>query len=304
MAFIDYYEVLGVGKSAPDKDIKSAYRKLARKYHPDLNPDDAEANKKFQQVNEANEVLSDPEKRKKYDQYGEHWQHGEAYEQAQRQQQSQQYSGGPGGGYANESYGDAGGDFSDFFQSMFGGMGGGGSRGGRQARYRGQDFNAELQLSLQQASETHKQTLTVNGKNIRINIPAGVENGQTIKIAGHGGPGANNGPAGDLYITFTIAEDARFKRSGNDLYRTVPIDLYTAILGGELTIDTLNGQVKLKVKPETPNNSKVKLKGKGFPVYKRDNEFGDLYLTYDVQLPTQLTDEQKELFKQLAALPS
>jgi curved DNA-binding protein len=302
MAFIDYYQILGVDKTASEKDIKNAYRKLARKYHPDLNPNDAEANKKFQQMNEANEVLSDLEKRKKYDQYGEHWQHGEAYEQAQ--QQSRQYSGyqggGPEGGYNFESYGGESNNFSDFFQSMFGGMGGSSGRSRQQARYRGQDFNAELQLTLTEAAETHKQTLTVNGKNIRITIPAGVENGQTIKIAGHGSPGVNGGPAGDLYITFHIAEDSRFKRSGNDLYRTIPLDLYTAMLGGEIMVETLNGQVKLKVKPETQNNTKVKLKGKGFPVYKKPDEFGDLYLTYEVQLPVNLTEEQKELFRQLA----
>ncbi len=298
MAFIDYYKTLGIAKTALEKDIKNAYRKLARKYHPDLNPNDAEANKKFQQINEANEVLSDPDKRKKYDQYGENWQHGEAYEQARQQQQSRQYSGysggGEEGGFNFESFGGESGGFSDYFQSMFGG------RGGRQSRYRGQDFNAELQLSLQEAFETHKQTLTVNGKNIRITIPAGVENGQTIKIAGHGGPGTNNGPAGDLYITFNIAEDPRFKRSGSDLYKSVTIDLYTAVLGGDITIDTLSGQVKLKVKPETQNGTKVKLKGKGFPVYKKAEQFGDLYLTYEVTLPTNLSEQQKELFKQLA----
>ncbi|WP_158825398.1 DnaJ C-terminal domain-containing protein [Mucilaginibacter lacusdianchii] len=303
MAFVDYYKVLGIDKTASEKDIKNAYRKLARKYHPDLNPNDQEANKKFQEINEANEVLTDPEKRKKYDQYGENWQHAEAYEQArQQQQQGRAYSGysggGSDGGFNFESFNNEGGDFSDFFQSMFGGAGGGGGR--RQARYRGQDFNAELQLSLQDAATTHKQTLTVNGKNIRITIPAGVENGQTIKIASHGGAGVNNGPNGDLYITFIITDDPRFKRSGNDLLATQKIDLYTAVLGGEITVDTLTGQVKLNVKPETQNGTKIKLKGKGFPVYKKEGEFGDLYLTYDVQIPTNLTEQQKELFKQLA----
>ncbi|MBS7564462.1 J domain-containing protein [Mucilaginibacter sp. Bleaf8] len=304
MAFVDYYKILEVDKNATEKDIKNAYRKLARKYHPDLNPNDPEANRKFQEINEANEVLTDPEKRKKYDQYGENWQHADAYEQArQQQQQSRTYSGYSGsepgsGGFNFESFGNEGGDFSDFFQSMFGGAGGGGGR--RQARYRGQDYNAELQLTLQEAATTHKQTLTVNGKSIRITIPAGVENGQTIKISGHGAPGANGGPNGDLYITFLIADDLRFKRNGSDLIATTKIDLYTAVLGGEITVDTLTGQVKLKVKPETQNNTKVKLKGKGFPVYKKDGEFGDLYLTFDVQLPTNLTEQQKDLFKQLA----
>lgn len=301
MAFIDYYKILGIDKTATEKDIKNAYRKLARKFHPDLNPNDTEANKKFQQINEANEVLSDPEKRKKYDQYGENWQHAEAYEQARQQQSSRGYSGysggGQHGGYNFETFGGEGEDFSDFFQSMFGSAGGG---RGRQARYRGQDYNAELQLSLQSAAETHKQTLSVNGKNIRITVPAGVENGQTIKIAGHGGPGVNGGPNGDLYITFSIADDPRFKRQGHDLYSAVKLDLFTAVLGGEITTETLNGKVKVKVKPETQNGTKIKLKGKGFPVYKKEGEFGDLYITYEIQIPTDLTEQQKELFRQLA----
>jgi len=304
MAFIDYYKILGVDKSASEKDIKNAYRKLARKLHPDLNPNDAEANKKFQQLNEANEVLSDPEKRKKYDQYGENWQHGEAYEQARQQQarQQQSYAGGAGGhGFEGfEGFSGGGGeDFSEFFNSMFGGAGGRSGRG-RQAGYRGQDYNAELHLNLRDVTESQKQTLTVNGKNIRITIPAGVENGQTIKITGHGGPGANGGPAGDLYITFSVANDPQFKRNGNDLYTTHKLDLYTAILGGEITADTLTGKVKLKVKPETQNGDKVKLKGKGMPVYKKADSFGDLYLTYEIELPTNLTDKQKALFEELA----
>jgi curved DNA-binding protein len=304
MAFIDYYKILGIDKNAAEKDIKAAYRKLARKFHPDLNPNDTEANKKFQQINEANEVLSDPEKRKKYDKYGEHWQHGEEHEQYARQQQQQgrQYSGfggGHGQGFESfEGFGD-GGDFSDFFQQMFGGSAGGRSSR-QQAKYRGQDFTAELHLSFREAAETHKQTLTVNGKQIRITIPAGVENGQTIKITGHGGPGSNGGPAGDLYITFAIANDHHFKRTGADLYANIKLDLYTAVLGGEITVDTLTGKVKLKVSAGTQNGTKVKLKGKGFPVYKKHDEFGDLYLTYDVQIPTHLTEKQKELFTELA----
>ncbi len=298
MAFIDYYKVLGLDKSASDKDIKNAYRKLARKYHPDLNPNDEEANKKFQQLNEANEVLSDPEKRKKYDKYGENWQHGEAYEQAQQQQRQQrQYGGGGAQAFDFEGFGN-GGDFSDFFQSMFGGAAGGGRS--RQARYRGQDYNAELQLDLTQIAETHKQTLTVNGKNIRITIPAGVENGQTIKIAGHGGAGVNGGPAGDLFIKILVTDDPRFKRQGADLFATAKIDVYTAVLGGELTIETLTGKVKLKVAPETQNGTKVKLKGKGLPVYRKEGAHGDLYITYDVQIPTNLTEKQKQLFQELA----
>ncbi|HEY3389753.1 MAG TPA: J domain-containing protein [Prolixibacteraceae bacterium] len=291
--FIDYYKILGIDKTATAKDVKSAYRKLARKYHPDLNPNNKDANKNFQQINEANEVLSDPEKRKKYDQYGKDWQHAEEFEK--QKQYQEQSSGSRGSGFSG---GQSGTDFSEFFESMFGGGGTGGR--GRQVKYRGEDFNAELHLDLIDASKTQKQTLTVNGGKIRITIPAGIENGQTIKIPGHGGPGINGGPNGDLYITFSIANHPKIKRLGDNLYTTVDLDLYTAVLGGDITIDTLNGQVKLKVAPETQNGSKVKLKGKGFPVYKKEGQFGDLYVTYDIKIPTNLTDKQRALFTELS----
>lgn len=306
MDFIDYYKVLNLDKSASEADIKKAYRKLARKLHPDLNPNDKEAQAKFQQINEANEVLSDPEKRKKYDQYGKDWQHADAFEQARQSQggasQRGSYQGGgnPFGGFSGSSdFG--GGDFSDFFSSMFGGASGGRS-GGRQSQFRGQDYKSELHLSLKSAAETHKQTISVNGKNIRITVPAGVANGQEIKLKGHGGPGANNGPNGDLYITFVIANDPEFKRSGDNLYLNNEIDLFTAILGGEVMINTLDGKVKLKVKPETQNGTQVRLKGKGFPIYKKEGKFGDLIITYEVKIPTDLSEEQKEGFRKLAEL--
>lgn len=295
MDFVDYYKILGIDKSATTKDIKNAYRKLARKFHPDLNPNDKDAKKNFQQINEANEVLSDPEKRKKYDQYGKDWQHAEEFE---KQNQYQQQSSGQRG--ERSSRAQSGGDFSDFFESMFGGMGGSSGGRGRQAKYRGEDLTAEIHLNLIDAYETHQQTLNVNGNKIRITIPAGIENGQTIKIPGHGGPGINGGPNGDLYIAFSISNHSIYKRLGNNLYANIDLDLYTAILGGEITIDTLKGQVKLKVKPETQNGSKVKLKGKGFPVYKNEGQFGDLLLTYNIKIPTNLTDKQKELFTQLS----
>ncbi|MDD4972285.1 MAG: J domain-containing protein [Paludibacter sp.] len=291
MAFIDYYKILGIDKSASPKEVKDAYRKLARKYHPDLNPNNQEAKTNFQQINEANEVLSDPEKRKKYDQYGKDWQHAEEFEK--QKQQSQAY--GPRG--ASYSGSSVQGDFSDFFESMFGGAGSG-SRG-RQVKYRGEDYTTEIQLDLIDAYKTHKQTLSVNGTNIRITVPAGVENGQIIKIPGHGGPGVNGGPNGDLYITFTVANHPTIKRLGNNLFCNVELDLYTAVLGGDITIDTLDGKVKLKVKPETQQGTKVNLKGKGFPVYKKEGQFGDLQVTYTVKIPTNLTEKQKALFEEL-----
>lgn len=292
MIFIDYYKILGIDKSATPKEIKTAYRKLARKFHPDLNPNDKDAKENFQQINEANEVLSDPEKRKKYDQYGKDWQHADEFE---KQKQYQEQSSGPRG--TRSSGAQYGGDFSDFFESMFGGFAGGQSK---QMKYRGDDYTSELHLELIDAFTTHKQTISVNGKNIRITVPAGIENGQTIKISGHGSPGINGGPNGDLYLTFSIANHPIFKRLGNDLYATVDLNLYTAVLGGEIILDTLNGQVKLKVNPETQNGSKVKLKGKGFPVYRNEGQFGDLLVTYTIKIPTKLTDKQKELFAQLS----
>jgi curved DNA-binding protein len=297
MDYIDYYKVLEVQKNASTEDIKKAYRKLARKYHPDVNPNNQDAHKKFQQINEANEVLSDPEKRKKYDQYGEKygkdWQHGEEFEKARAQQRysnagDQTFQGNFGGE-----------DFSDFFESLFGRSE---TRSRSQSKFRGQDYEAELQLTLREAYETHQRTITVNGKNIRITIAAGIENGQKIRLKGHGAPGANGGPNGDLYITFRIEDDARFKRLGNDLYTTAEIDLYAAVLGGGITIDTMSGQLKLKIAAGTQNGSKVRVKGKGFPVYKQDGQFGDLYITYHVKIPTQLTEKEKELFTELSKL--
>jgi len=290
MNFVDYYKILGIDKSATTKDIKNAYRKLARKHHPDLNPNDKDAKKNFQLVNEANEVLSDPEKRKKYDEYGSDWQHAEEFEKA-RQNQGQSR----GTRHSGAQYG---GDFSEFFESMFGGATGGGRS--RQMKYRGEDYSSELHLELVDAYTTHQQTISVNGRKIRITVPAGIENGQIIKISGHGGPGVNGGPNGDLYITFSIANHTVFKRLGDNLYATIDLDLYTAVLGGEIILDTLNGKVKLMVKPETQNGSKVKLKGKGFPVYKKEGQFGDLLVTFSIKIPTNLTDRQKELFTQLA----
>lgn len=296
MAYIDYYNILGINKSASQDDIKKAYKKLARKYHPDLNPNNPDAHRKFQEINEANEVLSDPEKRKKYDQYGENWKHADQFE-SQKQQYGQYQSGGDGSFW---SAGADGSEFSDFFESMFGSRRGGSSRSGY--GFRGQDYTAELHLSLMDAAKTHKQVLTVNGKNLRITVPAGVSNGQTIKLKGQGGEGTNNRPAGDLYITFIVAEDSRFKRVGDDLYVNAPLDLFTAVLGGEQIVETMSSKVKLKVAPGTQNNTKVRLKGKGFPIYKKENAHGDLIVTYSVDIPTHLSDKQKELFQEIQSL--
>lgn len=296
MAFVDYYQVLGVDKKASAEEIKKAYRKLARKYHPDLNPDDESAKKKFQEINEANEVLTDADKRQKYDQYGENWKHGEAYEQAKKNQQ-QDSQNNPFGDFEYSGNYDSN-EFSDFFEQMFGSRRG----GGRQAKFKGDDFNAVLELSLQQAYKTHQQTFTINGKNIRITIPAGVENGQKIRIKGQGAPGVNGGPNGDLYIQFDIKKDAIFQRQGNDLLTTQGVDLYTAVLGGEIIVETMNEKLKVKIAPYTQNDKKIRLKGKGFPIYKAENSYGDLIITIKVELPTKLSQKELDLFQQLAEL--
>ncbi|MDL2256888.1 J domain-containing protein [Bacteroidales bacterium OttesenSCG-928-I14] len=300
MAYIDYYKTLGISKTATSDEIKKAYRKLARKLHPDLNPNDKEAQKKFQELNEANEVLSDPEKRKKYDQYGENWKNADAYEKA-----GQQYGGSNQQQYSYQDFGNSGGfdfgnfagdsGYSDFFENLFGN-----ARGrSRTSSFKGQDYSGEVYLSLRDAAQTHKQTIEINGKKLRITVPAGVANEQQIKLKGQGGPGSNGGPNGDLYLTFIIQADPVFKRKGNDLYVDANIDLYTAVLGGELMIETLDGKVKMTVKPGTQPGSKVRLKGKGFPVYKQDGLFGDMFVRYNVQIPTHLTEKQKELFLQI-----
>lgn len=301
MEFIDYYKVLGITKSASEADVKKAYRKMARKFHPDLNPNDVKAQEKFQQINEAHEVLIDAEKRKKYDEYGKDWQHADAFDAQKRQQQA-------GGFGRQQQYGQARGQgfddsqFSDFFSSMFGGGASSGFGGRQQQRFKGQDMTAKLRLNLTDVLQSQKQTISLGDKKIRITIPAGVEDGQTIKIKGYGGEGANGGPKGDLVITFEVLNNTKFKRLVADIYLTKNIDLYKALLGGEITVETLQNDVKLNVKPETANDTKVKLKGKGLPKYKKEDEHGDLYITYKIDLPQNLSEQEKELFEELSKL--
>ncbi len=302
MEFIDYYKTLGVPKDASTEDIKKAYRKLARKHHPDLNPNDVSAKQTFQQINEAHEVLSDPEKRKKYDQYGKDWKHADEFEKA-RSSQDRGSRQDTGGGFTSNRFTSDGGDFSDFFSSMFGGgFSQDFSQSMGQTKFRGQDYNAELQLKLADVYYTHQHTVTVNGKTLKITVPAGIENAQKLVLLGQGGAGVNGGPNGDLYITIVVENDATFKRSGSDLYTTLGIDLYTTVLGGEIMLETLNGKVKLKVKPQTQNGAEVKLKGMGMPIYKKDGAFGDLYVKYSVKIPTSITAKEKQLFEELSKL--
>lgn len=295
MAFIDYYKVLGVDKSATQQDIRKAYRKLAKKYHPDVNSTDADAKERFQQINEANEVLSDPEKRKKYDEYGENWRHAEEFE-AQRQQYGGGYNFGGFGGFGDfsRSAGNSS-QFSDFFESLFGGRGFGGFNG---ASRQGQDLQTELSLTLREAAQTHKRVININGSSIRLTIPAGVSDGQKIRLKGQGGNAPQGGTRGDLYITFRIEPDTQFTRNGDDLATTLPIDLYTLLLGGELTVPTLDGSVRMHIKPGTKPDAKLRLKGKGFPHYKDEDNRGDLFVSLKLTIPT-LNEQQKELLRKM-----
>lgn len=292
MDFIDYYNVLGIKKEASQTEIKKAYRKLARKHHPDVNPNDSKAQEKFQQISEAYEVLSDPEKRKKYDEYGENWEHAETY---QKQNRGYTYSGNPFA-QANHQAGFDESSFSDFFDNMFGGTSG---FRGETRTYKGADYQTQLTLNLTDILKSHKRTLDLGEKKIRIQIPAGLEDGQTIKITGYGAASPNNGPNGDLYITFRIINNTSFKRDGMNLYTEVSLPLYTAMLGGEQVINTLTGKVKLTIKPETQNATKVRLKGEGLPKYKEESKRGNLYITYNIQLPEKLTEQEKEKIREL-----
>ncbi|PKL74794.1 MAG: molecular chaperone DnaJ [Candidatus Melainabacteria bacterium HGW-Melainabacteria-1] len=298
--FIDYYATLGVSKGASQDDIRKAYRKLARKFHPDVNSNDEVADRRFKEINEANEVLSDPDKRKKYDAYGKDWMHADQIEKMRSQ-----------GGFGGQHYTYGGGDemdgqsFSDFFQSIFGGRGFGGageSMGRQQRAFKGQDLTADLAISLSDAYQTHKRMVTVNGKQIRITVPAGIEDGQSIRLRGHGHAGMQGGPAGDLYLTFRFEPDSRFKREGADLHVQARVDLFSALLGGEVEIQTFSGPIKLKLKPGTQSGNKLRLKGKGYPVYKHEDQFGDLIVEIQIILPTELSEAERQLVSQWAQL--
>ncbi|PSR56937.1 molecular chaperone DnaJ [Adhaeribacter arboris] len=303
MDYKDYYKILEVDKKASKEQIKKQYKKLARKYHPDVNPGNKEAEEKFKAINEAHEVLSDDEKRQKYDTLGADWQR---YQQTGGRtggfdwSQYAQQGGNAGGGFYSFQEEGEGGDFSDFFSSIFGERRSGNRRSSMRAK--GQDFSAELTVFMEEAYHGVKKTFTINDKNLRINVKPGVEDGQVIRLKGNGGPGRNGSEPGDLYITLRVPPDPRFTRQGNDIHLEVQVPVYRAALGGDILVDTLGGQLKLKIKPETKNGTLLRLKGKGFPVYNQPGQFGDLFVKVVLQLPEGLSEKEKELFKQLAQL--
>jgi len=309
----DYYQILGVDRDATEDEIKRAYRRLARKYHPDVNPGDKAAGERFKEINEAYEVLSDPEKRRKYDRLGAAWQEWERMGGRPGDfDWSRWVSTAPGGQRVYVRYGTAedledlfGGSspFSDFFTQIFGGLGG--APGGFEFRTRsrrGQDLEQEVEISLEEAYHGTTRLLQKDGRRLQVKIPPGAYTGLRIRMAGEGGPGAAGGEPGDLYLRVRVAPHPRFERRGDDLYTTVPVDLYTAVLGGKVRVETLSGPVMLTIPPGTQNGQTFRLRGKGMPKLRRKGQYGDLYARVEVRLPTRLTPRQRELFEELRRL--
>lgn len=316
----DYYKTLGVPKDAGEKEIKSAYRKLARKLHPDVNPNDKAAEQKFKEVNEAYEVLSDPEKRKKYDSLGANWKEYENYQRAGGAGQPFTWGDAAGGRSGGATYrtvdpeeyeqifGDLGGA-SDFFRTFFGGAGGfsgGGFSAGRTAsglNMRGRDLEQPVQISLDEAYHGAKRILHKDGKKIEVDIKPGVRTGSRVRLAKQGGAGVGSGPAGDLFLSIDVVPDVRFERNGDDLTIDVPVDLYTAILGGEVSVPTPKGtSLLLKIPPETQNGRTFRLANKGMPKLNESNSFGNLYAHVRIVLPEKLGKREIELFEELKSL--
>lgn len=313
MDYKDYYDILGVSKDADSQEIKKAYRKLARQYHPDANPGDEQAVDKFKEINEAYEVLHDPDKRSKYDQFGRDWaRYGQSGSGFDWTQWASQYGGGRRT-YRVENMDDlfgGSGGFSDFFETLFG-MGAtpgassrSSSRTGFKANRRGQDVETPVQVTLSEAYHGTSRRLNKGGRIVTVKIPPGVRSGSKIRIANEGEGGMNGGPAGDLYLVVDVADDPDFERTGDDLSTTIDVPLYTALLGGAVGVKTLDSNVKLTIPPETQNGVRFRLKNKGMPKLKDKDAFGDLYAVVNVLLPTNLSEEEKELLQTLKQLQS
>ncbi len=307
MKYIDYYKVLGIDKNADEKQIKKAYRKLAVKYHPDKNKGNKQAEEKFKEINEAYTVLSDPEKRKKYDQYGHDW---EKFQHS-GQGAGANYDFGGAGGYGGFKFGGGGtqfefggdSDFSDFFNMFFGGSGRGFTTGRSARATKGQDYSAIAEITLEEAYHGTSRLIELGGKKIRVKFKPGVKNGQKLKIKGKGAPGRNGGSPGDLYIEVRISNNTGFERNGTDLRKKLDVDLYTAVLGGEMEVETLDHKkVKIKIPAGTQNGKVFRIKGKGMPKYNMSGSYGDLYLVTNILIPKNLTAEEKSLFEKLRDL--
>lgn len=306
MEYKDYYKILGLSKTATQDEIKKAYRKLAVKYHPDKNAGDKVAENKFKEANEANEVLSKPDKRKQYDELGENWQSyqqagGYANQGGNRPGGGRRSSGGAGGFSTEDFYG-GGGQFSDFFENIFGGGGApGGGRSGRRATT-GEDLQAEMHITLEEAFHGASRQVTIGGSKVNMKLKQGVSEGQVLRLKGKGEAGRNGGSNGDLLITMHILPNNRFERKENDLYFDQPIDIYTAVLGGKTAVQGINKTVNMTIAAGTDSNKTFRLKGLGMPVYKDPEHFGDAYVRVVIQTPKNLSEQEKALFGQLSGM--
>jgi curved DNA-binding protein len=303
MDYKDYYKILGVSKSATEKEIKSAYRKLAQKYHPDRNPGNQKAEDKFKEINEAHEVLGDPQKRAKYDQLGSSYAQWERAGRPGGGFDFGQWTSGTGGGTRveyrdlNDLFG--GGGFSDFFTSLFGGGFGEPATRTSTRRVRGEDMEQPVEVSLEEAYHGTERTLIKGERRLTVKIPPGARTGTKVRVAGEGSLGQISG---DLFLVVNVRPHARFRREGDDLHVDMPIELYTALLGGEVRVPTLIGDVVLTIPPETQSGRTFRLAGKGMPKLRQPTEYGDLYAHAVIRIPTHLTDEERKLITQLAAL--
>jgi curved DNA-binding protein len=314
MEYKDYYKSLGVSKDASPEEIRKAYRKLARKYHPDVNPNNKSAEERFKEINEAYEVLSDADKKIKYDSLGTDWsryQQGggdpNGFDWSQWSASGGGPQGGARGGYRSEYvdlgdlFGGAGG-FSDFFESVFGGgMRGQGARPGAMP-LKGRDIEQPTAISLEEAYSGTQRVLQIGSRRLEIKIPAGVRSGSRVRVANEGEPGGNGSASGDLYLVITVRDDPRFRRDEDDLYLNLPVDIYHMVLGGEITVETLKGRVSLTIPPETRAGQTFRLRGQGMPHLRKPGQYGVLYVEVQPLMPQSLTAREVELFQQLAAL--
>lgn len=312
MEYKDYYKILGVPRSASEKEIKRAYRRLARQYHPDRNPGDKNAEERFKEINEAQEVLSDVDKRQKYDRLGAQWQQWQRMGRDPRDFDYSQWFAGGGssrmhaewGGDLDDLFGGTGG-FSDFFRSIFGGMGGQPTarRQYAQARVRrGQDYEQPVEITLEEAYHGTACVLDVGGSRLEVRVPQGVKTGSKVRVAGKGGAGMGGGQPGDILLKIKVLPHGTFVRKGNDLHCEVSVGLYTALLGGEERVPTMETPVRLKIPPETQTGRSFRLRGQGMPHLRDPKRRGDLFARVKVTLPQHLSEREKELFQELAGL--
>jgi curved DNA-binding protein len=284
MDYKDYYKILGVDKKATQDEIKKAYRALAVKHHPDKNPNNKDSEEKFKVINEANEVLSNPDKRKKYDELGENWQKYEQTENSRSKNPFQDFGGNEDSNYSN------------FFEQFFS------NQQSRSQNYNGSNYETDIEITLEESYKGTSRIVQLENEKIRITTKPGAYSDLLLKIKGKGEKGSSEKNHGDLIARIFVKPHPQFIRKGDDLYMNQTIDLYTAILGGDILVNTLSGQLKVKIDELTQNNKSIRLKNKGMPMYDKAEMHGNLYILLQVTLPQKLNDKQRELFEQLKQL--